>query len=172
MGDQVHPLVYITFGSVAAGLPPFAGIYRSVLDALSGEPLRVLMTTGSCYRAGITAPLPANARVEQWRPQASVLPHTTGARITPNTHSATSVLASSTGNDAASPSRKVMFLPSVKARPCDLQQAPGGIDASDIDAFPGGEQGGVPVPQPTSRTRSPVERGNRRRHGGACTGPQ
>ena len=75
-GDQGHPLVYITFGSVAAGLPPFAGIYLSVLDALSGEPLRVLMTTGSAIEPGSLAPLPANARVEQWRPQASVMPHT------------------------------------------------------------------------------------------------
>jgi len=67
--------VYITFGSVAAGLPPFAGIYLSVLDALSGEPLRVLMTTGSAIDPGSLAPLPANARVEKWRPQASVMPH-------------------------------------------------------------------------------------------------
>ena len=75
-GYQEHPLVYVTFGSVAAGLPPFAGIYRSVLDALSGEPLRVLMTTGSAIEPGSLAPLPANARVEQWRAQASVMPHT------------------------------------------------------------------------------------------------
>ena len=74
-GDPEHPLVYVTFGSVAAGLPPFAGIYRAVLDALSGEPLRVLMTTGSAVEPGSLGPLPANARVEQWRPQASVMPH-------------------------------------------------------------------------------------------------
>lgn len=75
-GDQGHPLVYVSFGSVAAGLPPFAGIYRSVLDALAGEPLRVLMTTGGAIELGTLEPLPANARVEQWRPQASVMPHT------------------------------------------------------------------------------------------------
>jgi len=75
-GKQDHPLVYVTFGSVAAGLPPFAGVYRSVLDALAGEPLRVLMTTGSAVEPGSLAPLPANARVEQWWPQATVMPHT------------------------------------------------------------------------------------------------
>ena len=75
-GDQDHPLVYVTFGSVAAGLPPFAGVYRSVLDALAGEPLRVLMTTGSAVEPSSLAPLPANARVEQWWPQATVMPHT------------------------------------------------------------------------------------------------
>jgi UDP:flavonoid glycosyltransferase YjiC (YdhE family) len=75
-GDPGHPLVYVTFGSVAAGLPPFAGVYRSVLDALAGEPFRVLMTTGSAVEPGSLAPLPANARVEQWWPQAAVMPHT------------------------------------------------------------------------------------------------
>lgn len=75
-GDQDHPLVYVTFGSVAAGLPPFAGLYRSVLDALAGEQIRVLMTTGHALDPGSLAPWPANARVEQWWPQATVLPHT------------------------------------------------------------------------------------------------
>lgn len=75
-GDQDHPLVYVTFGSVAAGLPPFAGVYRSVLDALAGEPIRVLMTTGTAVEPGSLEPWPANARVEQWWPQASVMPHT------------------------------------------------------------------------------------------------
>ncbi len=75
-GDQDHPLVYVSFGSVAAGLPPFAGLYRDVLDALAGEPLRVLMTTGSAFPVGSLPPLPANARVEKWWPQRSVMPCT------------------------------------------------------------------------------------------------
>ena len=75
-GDPVQPLVYVTFGSVAAALPPFAGVYRSALDALAGEPIRVLMTTGTAIEPGSLAPPPANARVEQWWPQASVMPHT------------------------------------------------------------------------------------------------
>jgi len=73
-GDQEHPLVYVTFGSVAAGLPPFARLYRSVLDALAGEPIRVLMTTGRSLEPSSLVPLPANARVEQWWPQAGVMP--------------------------------------------------------------------------------------------------
>lgn len=75
-GDQDHPLVYVTFGSVAGGLPPFAGVYQAVLDALASEPFRVLMTTGSALEAGSLSPLPANARVEQWWPQARVMPYT------------------------------------------------------------------------------------------------
>lgn len=75
-GDQDHPLVYVTFGSVAAGLPPFAGLYQAVLDALASEPLRVLMTTGRAFEPGSLSPLPANARVEQWWPQGSAMPYT------------------------------------------------------------------------------------------------
>ena len=75
-GDRRHPLVYVTFGSVTAGVPMFAGIYRSVLDALAGEPVRVLMTTGRAIDPGSLSPVPANVHVEQWLPQADVMPHT------------------------------------------------------------------------------------------------
>lgn len=74
-GDPENPLVYITFGSVAGALPTFAGIYRSVLDALAGEAVRVLMTTGRAIDPGSLAPLPANALVEQWWPQAGLMPY-------------------------------------------------------------------------------------------------
>lgn len=75
-GDPGHPLVYVTFGSVAAALPPFAGVYRAALDALAGEPIRVLMTTGSGVDPASLGPAPANARVEQWLPQGGLMPHT------------------------------------------------------------------------------------------------
>lgn len=75
-GNPDHPLVYVTFGSVAAGLAPFAGLYRAVLDALAGEPLRILMTVGSAIDPHSLGPWPANAQVEQWWPQADVMAHT------------------------------------------------------------------------------------------------
>lgn len=74
-GNPDHPLVYVSFGSVAAGLPPFAGLYRSVLDALAGEPLRILMTVGSAIEPKSLGPWPANAQVEQWWPQTDVMAH-------------------------------------------------------------------------------------------------
>ena len=74
-GDPHHPLIYVTFGSVTATVPSFAGIYRSVLGALAGEPVRVLMTTGRAVDPGSLAPVPANAHVEQWLPQADVMPY-------------------------------------------------------------------------------------------------
>lgn len=72
-GDPDLPLVYVTFGSVAAGLPPFAGVYRAALEALAGAPVRVLMTTGSGCDLSSIGPVPSNARVEQWWPQIDVM---------------------------------------------------------------------------------------------------
>jgi len=51
-------------------------MYRAALDALAGEPIRVLMTTGNGIDPGSLGPAPANARVEQWLPQGAVMPHT------------------------------------------------------------------------------------------------
>ena len=72
-GDPDLPLVYVTFGSVAATTPPFAPIYRVALDALAGLPVRVLMTTGAAGDPESLAPHPANARIERWWPQPEVM---------------------------------------------------------------------------------------------------
>ena len=52
MGDGNRPLVYLTFGSVAAGLGLYPVMYRAALDALADLPIRVLVTTGSGRRFG------------------------------------------------------------------------------------------------------------------------
>jgi UDP:flavonoid glycosyltransferase YjiC (YdhE family) len=72
-GEPDLPLVYVTFGSVSAGLGPFADLYARTLEALSDVPVRVLMTTGD---AGddLSLKAPANAHVERWWPQAQVMP--------------------------------------------------------------------------------------------------
>lgn len=70
-GDD--PLVYVTFGTVAGSLPPFAGVFGQALDALAGLPVQVLMTVGRTYDVASLGPLPPNARVESWVPQAAVL---------------------------------------------------------------------------------------------------
>lgn len=75
-GDPRAPLVYVTFGSVAAGLGPFRVVYRRVLDVLADAPYRVLMTTGSALDPAELGPLPTNARVVRWWPQASLMPAT------------------------------------------------------------------------------------------------
>ncbi len=68
-GDT-RPLVYVSFGSVAAQLPPAAAVYGRALEAVAGLPVRVLLTVGSELELG---EVPANVHVERWVPQAQVL---------------------------------------------------------------------------------------------------
>jgi UDP:flavonoid glycosyltransferase YjiC (YdhE family) len=73
-GDPEAPLVYVTFGSVTAGLGPFRAVYRRTVDVLADAPYRLLLTTGSALDPSDLGPLPANAHVERWWPQATVMP--------------------------------------------------------------------------------------------------
>jgi UDP:flavonoid glycosyltransferase YjiC (YdhE family) len=66
------PLVYLTFGSVAASLGYFPGLYRAACDALAELPVRVLLTVGA---DADLAPLPANVHSEPWLAQERILPH-------------------------------------------------------------------------------------------------
>ncbi len=72
-GNPDVPLVYVTFGSVIGSLPPFAGVFREALDGLAGLPARVFLTVGRQTDVAQIGPLPPNARVEGWWPQADVL---------------------------------------------------------------------------------------------------
>ena len=62
------PLVYLTFGSVAAGahLPYFPALYRAAIDALAPLPVRILMTIGGERDHAALGRLPANVHVERW----------------------------------------------------------------------------------------------------------
>lgn len=74
-GDSDRPLVYVTFGSVAGSLPPFAGAFREALDALADVDARVLMTVGRAFDPADLGTVPPNAEVSQWLPQHTVLHH-------------------------------------------------------------------------------------------------
>lgn len=74
-GAPDDPLVYVTFGSVAGSLPPFAGVFREALNALADVAARVLMTVGRKVDVADLGPLPPNAQVVQWWPQDAVLVH-------------------------------------------------------------------------------------------------
>jgi UDP:flavonoid glycosyltransferase YjiC (YdhE family) len=74
-GDPSQPLVYVSFGSVTAGLGDFGDLYPAVLAAFADQPVRVLLTTGRGVNPADLAPLPANAHVERWWPQPDVMPH-------------------------------------------------------------------------------------------------
>jgi UDP:flavonoid glycosyltransferase YjiC (YdhE family) len=67
------PLVYITFGSVAGGLPNVTTVYRTALDAVAGLRARVLLTVGKEFDVDGLGSIPENTRVEAWVPQAEVL---------------------------------------------------------------------------------------------------
>ena len=65
------PLVYLTFGSVAAGehLPFFPALYRAAIDSLAPLPVRVLMTIGDSAReTAELGQLPENVHVQTWVP--------------------------------------------------------------------------------------------------------
>lgn len=74
-GSPSDPLVYVSFGSVAAGVAGFESVYAEIASALADQPFRVLLTTGEGVDPVALAPLPANIHVERWWPQAEVMPH-------------------------------------------------------------------------------------------------
>ena len=69
------PLVYVSFGSVAAGTPLYPGVFRAALQELADLPVRVLMTIGALGDVSDLGPLPPNTIVERWVPQADVTAH-------------------------------------------------------------------------------------------------
>lgn len=72
-GDD-RPLVYVTFGSVAAQLAPTAVVYERALEAMTEIDARVLLTVGVGANLELTR-VPPNVHVERWVPQADVLGH-------------------------------------------------------------------------------------------------
>lgn len=71
--DDDRPLVYVTFGSVAAAIGFFPDIYRSAVAALADLDVRVLVTTGRAGDPDALGRLPADVRCVQWVPQRDVL---------------------------------------------------------------------------------------------------
>ena len=71
-GDE-RPLVYASFGSVAATFPPAAQVYASLLDAVADLPVRVLLTTGGNEIE--LGDVPPNVHVEPWVSEPDVLAH-------------------------------------------------------------------------------------------------
>lgn len=68
-----RPTIYLTLGTVLSNAP----LVRLVLDALADVDCNVLATVGRHIDPAELAPWPANATVEQFVPQAEVLPHCT-----------------------------------------------------------------------------------------------
>ena len=66
------PLVYMSFGTVAATIGFFPDLYRAVIDALADLPIRLLVTVGEEADPAELGPLPGHVRVERWIPQAEI----------------------------------------------------------------------------------------------------
>ena len=73
-GNQKDPLVYVTYGSVTGGLAHLSDLYAATLRGLADLPVRVLMTTGRGADRSTVEPVPPNGWVEEWWPQAEVMP--------------------------------------------------------------------------------------------------
>ncbi len=71
-GDE-RPLVYVSFGSVAATFPPAAQVYADALAAVGDLPIRVLLTKGG--NEIDLGEIPANVHVESWVTEPDALAH-------------------------------------------------------------------------------------------------
>ncbi|MEU2199551.1 glycosyltransferase [Isoptericola sp. NPDC019482] len=72
-GDPDAPLVYVSFGTVAAAQGVFDGTYSAAVDALAGVEARALVTVGAHGDPEAWAPWPPNVRIERWWPQEAVM---------------------------------------------------------------------------------------------------
>jgi MGT family glycosyltransferase len=63
----------VSFGTVLGYMSRATGVFRAVLDALDGLPVRALLTVGRRFDPALLAPVPPNVRVEAWVDQADVL---------------------------------------------------------------------------------------------------
>jgi UDP:flavonoid glycosyltransferase YjiC (YdhE family) len=72
LGLPERPTVYATLGTFSNG--DFA-VFRSILDGLAAEPVNLVVTVGTENDPADLGPVPANARIERYVPQASLLPY-------------------------------------------------------------------------------------------------
>ena len=70
--DPGRPLVYVTMGTL---MNRDFDLFGEILAALADEPVNVLVTIGRENDPAQLEPVPANARVQRFIPQAEVLPH-------------------------------------------------------------------------------------------------
>jgi len=71
VGSSGPPRVYATLGTFFGGN---VDVFRAMLDGLAGENVEVVVTVGADQDPGRLDPVPVNARVERFIPQAELLP--------------------------------------------------------------------------------------------------
>ena len=70
-----RPLVYMTFGTVAAGFGQKGHLYQLVLDALAQTDTEILLTVGPNFDISSLENVPEYVDVRSFVPQAAVFPH-------------------------------------------------------------------------------------------------
>ena len=70
-----RPLLYMTFGTVAAGFGQKGHVYQIVLDALGDLDIEILLTVGPNFDIASLNNVPGNVDVRSFVPQAAVFPH-------------------------------------------------------------------------------------------------
>jgi UDP:flavonoid glycosyltransferase YjiC (YdhE family) len=66
------PLVYLTFGTVLGHMSIAPDVFRTAIDAVADEPIRVLLTVGHRLDPDALGTVPRNVHVERWVDQADV----------------------------------------------------------------------------------------------------
>jgi hypothetical protein len=74
-GAADDPVVYASFGTVAASIGLFPDGYRALVDAVADLPVRMLLTVGESGDPDELGPTPAHVLVERFWPQQDVMPH-------------------------------------------------------------------------------------------------
>jgi UDP:flavonoid glycosyltransferase YjiC (YdhE family) len=69
--NALRPLVYLTLGTVFGA----AHVFREAIEGLASLNVDVLVATGPTVKPEALGSVPPNVRVEQWVPQAELLPH-------------------------------------------------------------------------------------------------
>jgi UDP:flavonoid glycosyltransferase YjiC (YdhE family) len=72
--DDGRPLVFITFGTMAAGSPKNHTLFRTALEAVATLPVRALFSTGAEMDRTLLGAIPENVTVESWVLQSDVFP--------------------------------------------------------------------------------------------------
>jgi UDP:flavonoid glycosyltransferase YjiC (YdhE family) len=71
--DDPRPFIPISFGTMVPADGHYPGLYRAVIDAVAGLPVRVLVTVGRQADPSALGSLPESVRVEQWVPMDEML---------------------------------------------------------------------------------------------------
>lgn len=72
--DDGRPLVFITFGTLAAGSESNHGLFRMALEAVGALPVRALFSTGRAMDMAALGAVPENVAVTSWVNQGDVFP--------------------------------------------------------------------------------------------------